>query len=128
MRIKYSQVSIVKKSTDFTGGGISSNNTDLTLCWGGDDAWVAGGDLVLCDGTHGKTEVIRNKRHMMKVLKSPNGYLKAVDSRWYRNGFYGPMDGGNKADGEWMVGNILIDCVPIHDRYETLEQYETLSR
>lgn len=110
-----------------TNGGISANKKYLTISWGVKSLEDADTDLVLCDGTNGRTEPIQSEAHLREVAGRMNGYLKAVPAGGAKKGLIGPMSGGNYAmDSNGM--SILQFPVPIHDRYETQEQYDFLSR
>ena len=114
------------KGNGCTNNGISENKDYLTLSWGIEKLEDADTDLVLIDGTCGReTEVIRDKAHLLSVIGS-GGYVKAVVVN-QPTGMAGPMNGGNYvADSNGM--SILSFPVPIHDRFETYEQYDLQSR
>lgn len=114
------------KGNGCTNNGISENKDTLTLSWGIKDIESADTDLVLCDGTNGRTEVIRDEAHFRSVIGTAGGYVKAVAVK-HPKGQLGPMAGGNyAADSNGM--SPLKFPVPIHDRFETVEQYDALSR
>ena len=61
-------------------------------------------------------------------------YLKLVPLQKKRDGLIGPMAGGNFAyswDKDFPAYSFMGDTrlpIPIHDRYETQEEYDALSR
>lgn len=113
------------KGNGCTNKGISENVDSLVVAWG-DLSDLEGVDLILCDGTNGRNEKIRDEEHLRSVIGRKGGYVKAVPVNQPK-GVIGPMAGGNYiADGNGM--SILKFPVPIHDRFETQEQYELLSR
>ena len=104
------------KGNGCTNNGISENANFLTISWGVAKVADADTDLVLCDGTNGRTEVIRDEDHLRSVLGNKGGYVKAVTVNKPK-GMCGPMNGGNYAsDCNGM--SILKVPVPIHDRFE----------
>lgn len=127
-KITTANMRVIHNGNDCTNGGISANTKYLTVAWGGDEAWESDADLVLCDGTNGRSIVIRDERHMTQVLADKNGYLKVTDRKGSQKGLCGPMNGGNFICGDYVPNNILRYPVAIHDRYETWELYDALSR
>ena len=110
------------KGNGCTCDGVSEHKDYLTIAWGVGKISEADTDLVLCDGTNGKTEPIQNEEHLRSVIGSRGGYVKAVvvKDKLSSEGkeLNGPMNGGNYAtDANGM--SILKFPVPIHDRFES---------
>lgn len=115
---------------DCTAGGISSKARGLVV--------------VNCPGVHEPSDqypaaLLTRPEHPILVPAEPavraDGELAWVPTR--RQNMVGPMHGGNLADSgdarwkrflrEYHGGPVLLTAVPIHDRFETPEQYRRLS-
>lgn len=116
------------KGKDCTNNGVSEKADYLTISWGVDSVDSADTDLVLCDGTLGRTEVIRDEDHIRSVMGRKFGYIKAVAVRRKSDGNnLGPVNGGNYVSDCNGVSPLLFP-VAVHDRYETFDQYDRLTR
>jgi hypothetical protein len=123
------RLSVYRRSQqDFSNNGITHTNDDI---------------LVLCDEGPIKIDMSNPPENLMRlslhtVGKKPT--VRLIPLVKSRPGLIGPMMGGcyaSSSDARWhrllasVVGETcayLASAVPIHDRYETPEQYELLSR
>jgi len=114
-----------------TNEGITEYADTLIIQWGIPSVEDADSDtdLVLCDGSLGRTEVIQDEKHLRRVIGSAKGYVKAVTTSRHapKGNTIGAMAGGNYVKDSNGMFRIVPFPVPVHDRYETPEQYDMLS-
>jgi len=99
---------------DCTNGGVTAT---------ADTVYVAGSAKVPLEGY---------SDHAPDLVLTRNGFgnVIAVPQLAPREGFIGPMDGGNyvaTSDSRWSRAVGMYGAVPVHDRYETPEDYRILS-
>jgi hypothetical protein len=134
-KVKHESVSVLRSApspyfpnNDSTNGGITSMNDRLTVGYGSEEVWedleLGEVQLVLCEGTRGESRVIRDKEDFLNVLGN-GGYVKTVVKS--KEGLIGPMNGGNYVVNNNGMGIITVP-IKVHDRHETQELYDALSR
>ena len=106
---------------DFTNGGISAKHDDLTVVnvVGPFAPTPSRPPVLLVDGARG------TKRVVPAYQDSDGAWWMVAETE-----LVGPMMGGNYAsssDSRWTSAVGFYGAVAIHDRYETPEQYRSLS-
>jgi hypothetical protein len=110
---------------DCTNNGITSKRSSVTVAWGENADKNDSADFYLCDQTG---EVVRNVKHL-RSLVADGKYVKAAPTKKIK-GMCGPMNGGNyvQASNGLSEMSSFPFPIPVHDRFESYELNDMLSR
>jgi hypothetical protein len=110
---------------DCTNGGITSLRSHVTVAWGENADKNESADFYLCDQSG---EIVKNIKHLCSMV-AEGKYVKATPVMKIK-GMCGPMNGGNYIQSR--MGSSEMSSfpfpIPVHDRFETQELNDILSK
>lgn len=118
MKTKNTNCEILRPAhgSDCTNGGLTGrSNSPVTLALTEADCAALGVRATRLQSTARPAD--------LRLAERPLGGFMAVPVEGTRPGMIGPMFGGN-----YIMASGLPFPIPVHDRYETPEQYDALSR